>query len=106
MSSESTAEAQKVIDRKILTAIQILSETLNALRNGADEATMANVEAWIENNKAELGQRISVSWKRSPTWKRDPRVEVVGSSLQCTDKQTRISHHSWDFQLTRTKTQS
>jgi hypothetical protein len=75
MSSESTAEAQKVIDRKILNAIQILSELPNTLRQGADEATMANVEAWIENNKAELGQRINVSLKRSPTWKRDPRVK-------------------------------
>jgi hypothetical protein len=68
MSSHSTEEAQQVIDRKILNAIQIISELPHTLRNGADEATMDSVEAWIENNKYELEQRINVSLKRSPVW--------------------------------------
>jgi hypothetical protein len=69
MSSESTEEAQKVIDRKIINAIKLLSELPDTLRDGADEATMADVEAWINTNKAELKQRIDVSLKRFPTWK-------------------------------------
>jgi hypothetical protein len=58
-----------VIDRKILNAIKLPSELPDTLNRGADEATMANVEAWIDNNEDEIAQRINVSLKRSPTWK-------------------------------------
>jgi hypothetical protein len=70
MSDESTEHSQKVIDRKILNAIRLIRELPDTLRDGADEATMADVEAWIATNKPELVQRIHVSSKRFPIWYR------------------------------------
>jgi hypothetical protein len=61
MSDESTEHSQRLIDRKILNAIRLLRELPDTLRDGADEATMADVEAWIATNMAELFQRVSVS---------------------------------------------
>jgi hypothetical protein len=67
MSDESTEHSQQVIDERIMSAIRLLHELKlpDTHRNGADEATKAYIEAWIDNNKAEIDQRIMVSWKRS-----------------------------------------